>query len=494
MNKAFVILGNQLFNPKYYKDYKDHLFYMAEDFGLCTYEKHHKHKIIFFLSAMRSFRDELIHAEFSVFYNHMDEKNFKDRYEKKLEQFISTKNISLISLFEIEDKNFESKILGLFDKLKIKYNYLNSPMFMSTRSDFKNYLKKSRKPLMGGFYREQRIKHKILVDSQDKPVGGKWSFDKENRKKIPKDMIFPKHVVFKNTKYTEELKLSVDKEFKNHVGNTEDFWLGTTRADAFKSFENFLTEKINLFGDYEDALSQKDNKLFHSILSPYLNVGLITPKEILENIITKQNNIKINSFEGYVRQIIGWREFIRGIYQSYDNIFQKENFFNHKRKMKKSWYDGTTGIDPLDYSINNAKKYGWSHHIERLMILSNIMNLSEIQPGEVYKWFMEMFVDSSDWVMSPNVYGMGLFSDGGIFATKPYICGSSYIMKMMDFQKGSWCDVLDGLYWRFIEKNKDFFKKNPRLSMMVVILEKMNPERKKNILSDAERFIDLNTE
>ena len=201
----------------------------------------------------------------------------------------------------------------------------------------------------------------------------------------------------------------------------------------------------------------------------------------------------MNSLEGYIRQVIGWREFMRGIYQSYSQEMETGNFFKQNRKMKSSWYDGTTGLPPLDYAIKNAVNYGWSHHIERLMILSNIMNLCEIKPTIVYKWFMEMFVDSSDWVMVPNVYGMGLFSDGGIFATKPYICGSSYFMKMMDFKKGDWCNTMDGLYWRFIDRNRKFFLKNPRLSMMVRIFDKMKSERKKLILSEADKFIKQNT-
>ena len=161
--------------------------------------------------------------------------------------------------------------------------------------------------------------------------------------------------------------------------------------------------------------------------------------------------------------------------------------------MKNTWYQGTTGIPPLDHSIKNAIKYGWTHHIERLMILSNIMNLAGIHPKNIYKWFMEMFIDSSEWVMVPNVYGMGLFSDGGIFATKPYICGSAYFLKMMDFKKGEWCEVMDGLYWNFIDRNRDFFLKNPRLSMMVRVLDKMKEDRKKKIFDRANKFIDENT-
>ena len=201
----------------------------------------------------------------------------------------------------------------------------------------------------------------------------------------------------------------------------------------------------------------------------------------------------MNSLEGYIRQVIGWREFMRGIYQSYSEEMEIKNFFKQNRKMKNSWYDGTTGLPPLDYAIKNALNNGWSHHIERLMIQVNIMNLCEIKPRNAYKWFMELYIDSSDWVMTPNVYSMGLFADGGIMATKPYICGSNYILKMMNFKKGPWCDVMDGLYWRFIDKNRTFFKKNPRLNMMVSLFDKMKKVKKDNILSKASEFIERNT-
>lgn len=494
MNKGFIILGNQLFNAKYYEPFKNNTFFIAEDYGLCTFQKHHKHKIIFFLSCMRSFRDELINLKFNVYYKNCDDESFKDKYESKLENFIKEKKINHISFFEIEDKEFELRIISLLKKLNIKFNSIISPMFLSTREEFKDFLSESKKPLMAKFYRQQRIKNRILVDEQNKPVGGKWSYDGENRKKIPKNLELPKQPLFKKTNYTLSIINFVDRNFKTHAGTTDNFWIGTTRDDAWNCFENFILNKIDLFGDYEDAVSTKDNILFHSALSPFLNVGLITPREVIDKLAKYEGTIRINSYEGFIRQIIGWREFVRGIYQNYDVHLQKNNFFKHEKLMKKSWYSGTTGLLPLDFSIKNAIKYGWSHHIERLMILSNIMNLCEINPSQVFEWFMEMYIDSSDWVMSPNVFGMGLFSDGGIFATKPYICGSSYFLKMMDFERGSWCDVMDGLYWRFIDKNRKFFLKNPRLSMMVRIFDKMKKERKKQIFLSAENFLSENLE
>ena len=368
-------------------------------------------------------------------------------------------------------------------------------MFLDSREDFKKYLSKTKKPFMAKFYKEKRERLNILLNKDGTPEGGKWSFDEDNRKKLPKNILIPKFPEIKETKHTKSLKPIIEKLFSKHPGDTKKFWFATEYKDISKLLDFFIKDKLNLFGDYEDAVDQKNNILFHSALSPYLNLGLITPDIIIQKIMTYHHSksVRLNSLEGYIRQIIGWREFMRGIYQNYSKEMESGNFFKHNRKMKDTFYDGSTGLDPLDHAIKNASKFGWSHHIERLMILSNIMNLCEVEPKSVYKWFMEMFVDSSDWVMVPNVYGMGLFSDGGIFATKPYICGSSYFMKMMDFKRGNWCNVMDGLYWRFIDRNRKFFLKNPRLSMMVRIFDKMKEDRKKLILSEANKFIKDNT-
>ena len=490
--KLFLILGNQLFNPKYLQEFSEHTFYMAEDLGLCTFQKHHKLKILLFLSSMRSYKDELKSKKFKVIYNDCN-KDFKLSYEKKLEKIIKDKKITEISFFEIEDIFFEKRLKALFKKININFNEIESPMFLTSRAEFKKYLSGTKKPFMANFYKINRSKLNILMNKDGSPKGGKWSFDEDNRKKLPDKVEIPKQLKFKNTYYTEELKKFINLNFKNHPGLTDNFWFPTTRDQTQKLFDQFLNSKIKLFGDYEDAVSKKSNILFHSALSPLINIGLITPGEIIEKIKKIENKTRINSLEGYVRQIIGWREFMRGIYQNYDERLGSTNFFNHKNKMKLSWYNGTTGLDPLDFSIKNAVNFGWSHHIERLMILANIMNLCQIHPKQVYKWFMEMFVDSSDWVMAPNVYGMGLFSDGGIFATKPYICGSSYFLKMMDFKKGEWCIIMDGLYWNFINNNRKFFSKNPRLSMMVRVFDKMKSERRKLILNAAKKFIKQNT-
>ena len=487
MNDIFIVLGNQLFDPLYLKNYKDCKIFMAEDLGLCTYEKHHKLKILHFLSSMRSYNDLLKSKGFETDYYDC-KNNFSNKYEDKLKKSIKENKSKRVFSFEVEDKPFEKKLNKIVKEIGLERVIVTSPMFLNSRDDFKKYLENKKKPLMANYYKMSRIKFDLLV-KDEKPVGGKWSFDKDNRKKLPQTVKLPKRPVASETKHTKVLKKFINITFENHPGNTENFWLPTTHKESTVWLDDFLTEKLNLFGDYEDAVSQRDNILFHSALSPLINSGLITPEKIVDRLKKLKTKVNLNSLEGYIRQVIGWREFMRGIYQNYSTEMEKGNFFKHKRKFKKEWYSGETGIPPLDHSIKNALKYGWTHHIERLMVLSSLMNLCEIEPKQVYKWFMEMFVDSSEWVMVPNVYGMGLFSDGGIFATKPYICGSSYYLKMMDFKKGEWCETVDGLYWRFINKNRKFFSSNPRLNMMVSVYDKMKDERKKKILSKAEAFI-----
>ena len=494
--KLFIILGNQLFPLKNIARFKnDHLIFMAEDYELCTYTKHHKLKILLFLSSMRSYADRLKENNFKIEYTKINSIDFKKDYFYKIKKIIKSKKITEITSFEIEDKFFESKAEKFVKKNGLIWNKIKSPMFLNSREELNNYLSKNKKPLMATFYKTTRSNLNILMKKDGKPDGGKWSFDEDNRKKLPVNISVPKFPKILETGHTKNLKPIVEKIFKSHPGNTRNFWFATEYKQVVKIFNFFIKEKLNLFGDYEDAVNQGNNILFHSTLSPYINLGLITPDFIISKILEfhKKNKIPLNSLEGYLRQIIGWREFMRGVYQKYSDQMENKNFFNQNRKMKDSWYKGTTGLPPLDHAINNALKFGWSHHIERLMILSNIMNLCELKPKIVYEWFMEMFADSSDWVMVPNVYGMGLYSDGGIFATKPYICGSTYFMKMMDFKKGNWCNTMDGLYWRFINKNRSFFLKNPRLSMMVKIFDKMKIERKKLILPAAEKFIKENT-
>ena len=486
----FIILGNQLFPLDELSKYKESYFFMAEDHGLCTYQKHHKHKLILFLSSMRKYATELKSKKFNIKYYQLNKKNITLSYEDKIVDFIKNKKINEIKMFEIEDKFFEKRIIKFCKKNQINIHFLNSPMFLNTREHFTKYLSTVKKPFMASYYKQQRIEKNILMNNKN-PIGDKWSFDEENRKKIPDNFIIPVLPKFNEDKVLKDVKKIVNEVFSNHPGDSNNYWLGSSRKDAIKALNVFIKEKIVSFGDHEDAVKKNSPFLLHSVLSPYLNLGLITPKEIINTILeaNEDKKIPLNSLEGFVRQIIGWREFMRGIYQNYDDKLENTNFFNHQRKLTDDWYNGTTGIDPIDDAIKDVNTYGYAHHIIRLMHLSNIMTLSQLHPKEIYKWFMEMFVDSSDWVMSPNVFGMGTYSDGGIFSTKPYICGSNYIIKMSNYKKGNWSDIVDGLYWNFIHNNKEVLSKNPRMGMVMMSYRKLKEERKDYLLKIANEFI-----
>jgi deoxyribodipyrimidine photolyase-related protein len=439
---------------------------------------------------MRSYKDYLEKNKIKIEYQKLSVNS--DTYMRSLIQYIERNDVKNISIWEIEDKWFEKQFREV-QKYVDKITVIESPMFLTRKEEFLKMCpeRKSPKYKMTDFYINQRKRLNILMND-NKPVGGKWTYDNENRKKIPKSIDAPSFPIFKHTNHTKEIISSVLKEFKNHPGDETNFNYPTTREQALVNLDHFIKEKFKKFGDYEDSVDQRSHLWYHSNLSSSLNIGLITPEDIIGE-INNIDDIPINSYEGFIRQIIGWREFMRCIYHYESEEMEKRNFFNHKRRMKESWYTGQTGLEPLDVSIKSTIKHAYSHHIERLMIQVNLMNLCEIDPKNVYKWFMELYIDSSDWVMTPNVYSMGLFADGGIMATKPYICGSNYILKMMDFKKGDWCDTFDGLYWRFIDKNRSFFKTNARLNMMVSLFDKMNQNRKELILLKAEKFITENT-
>ena len=245
------------------------------------------------------------------------------------------------------------------------------------------------------------------------------------------------------------------------------------------------------FGSYEDAIVAEYSILNHSVLTPMLNTGLITPQEIIDACLqyAEENDVPINSTEGFIRQIVGWREFIRGVYEVKGTEERTTNFWKFKRKIPPSFYNGTTGILPIDQTIKKILQTGYCHHIERLMVLGNFMLLCEFDPDEVYKWFMELFIDAYDWVMVPNVYGMSQFADGGLMATKPYISGSNYLMKMSNYKKGEWQATWDGLFWRFMHTHREFFLSNPRLGMLVRMYDKMPIKKQNEHLANADKFL-----
>jgi len=403
---------------------------------------------------------------------------------------LSKSNVKKINYIDPCD-NWLEKRINKVDSIKL--NRIESLQFLNTETENQTFFNPSKnKYFQTSFYKLQRKKMNILMIG-DNPKGDKWTYDDENRKKYPKSKV-PPSIKYpeENKEFCEEAINYINTYFSENYGILNSpISYPTDFTSAKEWFNVFLNERFAEFGDYEDAIVEKEAILNHSLLSPLINSGLLTPKYVIDelNKFGIKKNIPINSFEGIVRQIIGWREFIRGIYIAKGSIERTRNYWNFNKNMPKAFYNATTGIKPIDDCIRKVNDNAYLHHIERLMVMGNFMFLCEIHPDDVYKWFMEFFIDSYDWVMVPNVYGMSQFADGGLMSTKPYISSSNYIMKMSDYKKGDWQRIWDALYWRFIYKNQSFFQSNPRLSMMVRTLKKMDKQKVESHLKISEEYL-----
>lgn len=405
-----------------------------------------------------------------------------------LEQSLS-KEVATIRLADVEDDVLCRRIERFAEARGIELVIHPSPNFLSPPDFLEEHIGVRKKPFMANFYKAQRKRMKVLLDEGDEPVGGRWSFDEDNRKKLPKGYVPPPEPMQSPNAHVKEAKAWVAERFPDNPGNADHFRWPVTRRDALKWLDRFFAERFHNFGIYEDAISTEHATIHHSAITPMLNIGLLSPQEVIDKALVMQNEVPLNTLEGFVRQIIGWREFMRGIYRNKGVGIRNGNYWKFNRKMPASFYHGNTGIPPIDRVIQQVLADGYCHHIERLMVLGNFMVLCRIHPDEVYRWFMELFVDAYDWVMVPNVYGMSQFADGGTFTTKPYISGSNYLLKMSDEKKGDWCAIWDGLFWSFIGDHSDFFFSNPRLSMMARNWNKMGEDKQKSHRLAAEGFL-----
>jgi len=482
-----IIFPNQLFE-KSFSISNGCKTYLIEEYLFFKQYNFHKQKIFFHRSSMKSYEDFLIKKGVEVIYVDSNNENSDVR------NFLNKTEISKVNIYHPEDNWLEKRIKETCQINKIEIKIYENPLFLtSIDSLFPFFNPEKKKLFQTSFYKNQRKKFNILINEHDKPTGGKWTYDDMNRKKFPKNKKTPSidYSKIKNINFLDSYNY-VENNFAKNFGEINSFQLYPTDFKSAKTwFNNFLKTRFDEFGIYEDAVLINESIINHSVISPLINSGLLEPKYIVETSLDyyKKYDIPLNSMEGFIRQIIGWREFIRGVYYSKGTEERTKNYWNFKRKIPKSFYEGSTGIDPIDDTIKKVKKTAYGNHIERLMILGNFMILCEFDPDEVYKWFMEVFIDSYDWVMVPNVYGMSQFADGGLMSTKPYISSSNYIIKMSDYKKGSWSEIWDGLFWTFMDKQRDFFKKNPRMRMLISSFDKMDSMKKEKLLIDADNFL-----
>ena len=508
-----LILGNQLYRqwlggPGLQLGPQDTVV-MVEDLGVASAYRYHKLRLLHTFVAMRSFRDALVAQGIRVRYFELPESEGITFFER-LGSELAVQQSSELRVAEIADPAFQHNLEAFCLASGAQLTVLPSPNFLESVAESRSWFEGKRRPFMKTFYERQRKRLGLLLEADGSPTGGQWSFDADNRKRLPKGYTEPVLPVVPPSGHDGTVRDLVGRYFPDNPGELGQLFIPYDHPGADCWLACFLRERFADFGPYEDALAGHFDSLNHSLLSPLLNIGLLDPAAVIQAAIDQAavdqaaidhgdslfpgpRSIPLASLEGFVRQVIGWREFVRGLHLCHGERQAQANFWDHHRSLFECWQAGTTGLPPLDLAIQRANRLGYNHHIERLMVISNVMLLCEIQPREVYQWFMERYLDSYDWVMGPNVYGMGQMSDGGIFATKPYICGSNYILKMGDFRRGPWCETWDGLYWRFIDRHRSFFQTNPRLAMMVRLLDRMDPDKRERLFNQAEQFIAATT-
>lgn len=493
MSSATVLLPNQLFadhpglsdTPDKVVLFEDPLFFGDPQYPA----KMHKQKLWLHRASMARYHQSLlaegINSTIMAYDGQADA-------ALRLFQGLASDGITQTVMVEPVDFIAQKRLIHAADRTSITLQFLPSPGFLNTQADNRDWANGRKRWFMAEFYKTQRRRLDVLMEG-DQPQGGQWSFDEENRKKVPKALLkslpwmdWPAHDDIDNA-----AKLSVLAEFPEATGQLDTLYYPTSHAAAAQWLRQFLERRFAQFGDYEDAIVGGESWLWHAVLTPALNIGLLTPKQVIDATLAYagDNGIPLNSVEGFVRQIIGWREFIRATYEDLGVPMRTTNHWNHHRPMPAAFYDGTTGIDPLDDAIKRVLNTGYCHHIERLMVIGGFMFLCEVNPDDIYRWFMEMFVDSYDWVMVPNVYAMSQHADGGLITTKPYFSGSNYIRKMSHWKAGPWAETWDGLYWRFILKHSEALARNPRWAMMCRTGARMTPETKSKHLEAADRFL-----
>jgi len=479
------------------------VIYLIEEHLFFRQFNYNKQKLILHRASMKFYERYLISKGFTV--NYIESINALSEISKFITH-LSSHDITELHFANTVDTSLQNKISDAAEKEDIKNVQYETPYFINPLAEADAFFSSKKSYFQSDFYLWQRKKQRILVEADGKPLGGKWSFDAENRERFPPKEVVPPLSIFEPDELIFEARLYIETNFKTNYGSVNApfsdsshksetpenaRFYAVTFDQAEQALKSFFEERFAKFGIYEDAMVKTAHVLYHSMLSAMINIGLLTPAQVITEAIeyASMNEIPLNSLEGFIRQIMGWREFIRIVYEK-EGIFQRtRNYWGFTRKIPGSFWTGDTGIHPVDLVIKKTLTSGYAHHIERLMVIGNFFLLCEFDPDEVFRWFMEMHIDAYDWVMVPNVYGMTQFADGGLMTTKPYISGSNYLMKMGNWDKGSWQLIWDGLFWRFMHVHRSFFLNNPRLGMLVHMFDKMDEQKQKTHLKHANDYL-----
>ena len=520
MSKLVIILGDQLTTKlsalEEFKKDEDEIL-MMEVLDESSYVKHHKKKLVFILSAMRHFAESLTREGFKVNYIKLDSQESLKSFTETLVGLIKTRHSQNQAFHKIiSTEASEYRVLEmqkswteLLEKFNIIFELREDTRFLCTKEEFSDWAKGKKNLLMENFYREMRKKNNILMADNKKPLGGKWNYDHDNRESLSNKKTLnkiPERFIPEPDEITREVIELVTEKFSNYFGDIEPFYFAVTEEGARKALEVFLQEYLPNFGKYQDAMLENEAFLYHSVISQYINIGLLDPLEICKLAESEylKGSAPINAVEGFIRQILGWREFVRGIYWLYMPDYVNSNALEAYRQLPEFYWDpNKTEMNCLKQVIKQTKENAYSHHIQRLMITGNFALIAGINPQEVHEWYLSVYADAYEWVELPNTLGMALYADAGKLATKPYAASGSYINKMSNFCKNCKYNVKEKissdacpfnyLYWDFIHRNASTLKNNPRLAFAYKNLESFDTDKLTAIKESSEKFMDQQT-
>jgi len=504
MAQLILVLGDQLTRNlaslRTGKKAED-LILMAEVESEAGYVWHHKKKLAFVFSAMRHFAKALEQDGWSVRYHRLDDDPVFSCLTDAVENALSAGTFDQVTLVEAGEHRLRDEIATWPDRFDLPVRVLEDDRFIMPRSDFEDWARGRDTLRMEYFYRDARRKTGLLIEN-GKPAGGQWNFDKENRKPAKPDLFMPDVPRFKPDAITRDVIDMVGARFSDNFGTIEDFWFAVTREDAEAALDQFLKQALPCFGDYQDAMLTGSRFLYHSVLAQYINIGLLDPRDVCERAEAEYaaGRAPINAVEGFIRQLLGWREYVRGIYMREGPDYVRRNALKASRPLPDFYWTGETGMACIAAVVTQTREEAYAHHIQRLMVTGNFALLAGIDPHAVHEWYLAVYADAYEWVEAPNVIGMALYADGGLLASKPYAASGAYIDRMSDYCGGCRYKVgektgddacpFNALYWNFLVENEDVLRGNPRMGLIYANWDKQDPGRKAAIRRRAGAFLD----
>jgi deoxyribodipyrimidine photolyase-related protein len=478
-------------------DIENDVVLMCEVMDEATYVKHHQKKIAFLFSAMRHFAEELCVKGINVRYIKLDYANNTGSLVGEIKRAVADLKPKKVTITEPGEYRLLQMMKSCDNLQGIPIEILSDTRFLATHKEFAAWAKDKKQLRMEFFYREMRKKYRILIESNDSPTGGEWNYDKENRKPPKAGMLSPKRISHKKSVITKDVLQLVHDKFSNHFGTLEPFHFAVTREQALMELEHFINELLPNFGDYQDAMVAGDPYLYHSLISSYLNAGLLLPLEICKKAEAAYRSGKapLNATEGFIRQILGWREYIRGIYWHFMPEYGERNGLSATTPLPEFYWSAKTKMFCMAEAIGHTRDHAYSHHIQRLMITGNFALLAGLDVKAVQKWYLEVYADAYEWVEMPNTLGMALFGDGGVVASKPYAASGKYIHRMSNYCKKCFYDPdimigekacpFNALYWDFLVRHEQLFRGNQRMPYIYSTWDKFGTEKQNAIRAQA---------